>query len=58
MLFRSRRERGIEPLPGERLGIAGGGSRLAPAYFERQARLEDDGATLVVSADLGDLAGA
>jgi len=37
-----RQQRGIEPLPGERLGIAGGGSRLAPAYFDRQARLEKD----------------
>lgn len=37
-----RRERGVEPLPGERLGMAGGGSRLAPAYFERQAKLEED----------------
>lgn len=37
-----QKERGIEPLPGERLGMAGGGSRLAPAYFERQARLEEN----------------
>lgn len=37
-----QRERGSEPLPGERLGIAGGGSRLAPAYFERQAKLEEE----------------
>lgn len=36
-----QRERGAEPLPGERLGTAGGGSRLAPAYFERQAQLEE-----------------
>jgi hypothetical protein len=35
-----RRDHGIEPLPGERLGIAGGGSRLAPEYFERQKSLE------------------
>jgi hypothetical protein len=35
-----RRQRGVEPLPGERLGMAGGASRLAPAYFERQAKLE------------------
>ena len=35
-----RREAGVEPLPGERLGIAGGGARLAPRYFERQAALE------------------
>lgn len=38
----AQRERGVEPLPGERLGMAGGGSRLAPAYFERQARLEEE----------------
>lgn len=31
---------GREPLPGERVGNAGGGSRLRPAYFERQKRLE------------------
>lgn len=37
-----QRERGLEPLPGERLGMAGAGSRLAPAYFERQARLEEE----------------
>lgn len=32
---RARRERGLEPLPGERLGTVGGGSRLAPSYFDR-----------------------
>jgi Domain of unknown function (DUF4124) len=37
-----QRQRGVEPLPGERLGMAGGSSRLAPAYFERQAKLEED----------------
>jgi len=26
----------------ERLGIVGGGSRLAPEYWERQKRLEED----------------
>jgi hypothetical protein len=31
-----RRQNGIEPLPGERLGNAGGNSRLAPRYFSRQ----------------------
>ena len=41
-LAKERRELGIEPLHGERLGIAGGNSRLAPAYFERQARLAED----------------
>lgn len=35
------RERASEPLPGERLGTAGGGSRLAPSYFERLAVLDD-----------------
>ena len=32
---------GKEPLPGERLGTAGGGSRLSDSYFERQKSLED-----------------
>ena len=36
------REKGIEPLPGERLGIVKGGSRLGPEYQARQARLEKD----------------
>jgi hypothetical protein len=31
---------GKEPLPGERLGIAGGGTRLSEAYFERQKALQ------------------
>jgi hypothetical protein len=30
---------GKEPLPGERLGTAGGGSRLSPSYFSRQDEL-------------------
>lgn len=34
------RDAGKEPLPGERLGTAGGGSRLTDAYFERQKSLE------------------
>ena len=33
-------EAGKEPLPGERLGTAGGGSRLTDAYWERQTKLE------------------
>jgi hypothetical protein len=33
------RDAGKEPLPGERLGIVGGGSRLTDAYFERQKAL-------------------
>ena len=35
-----RREAGVEPLPGERLGDVGGGTRLAPSYFERQQALD------------------
>lgn len=35
------REAGKEPLPGERQGIAGGGSRLTEAYFVRQKSLEE-----------------
>ncbi|MBI4194047.1 MAG: DUF4124 domain-containing protein [Betaproteobacteria bacterium] len=34
------REAGKEPLPGERLGTAGGTSRLTEPYFERQKKLE------------------
>ena len=34
------RKAGEEPLPGERLGTAGGASRLTDAYFERQKGLE------------------
>ncbi len=37
---RLRRERGIEPEPGERAAIARGGSRLREDYFERQQGLE------------------
>jgi hypothetical protein len=35
------REAGKEPLPAERAGIAGGGSRLTEAYHARQKRLDD-----------------
>jgi hypothetical protein len=35
------REAGIEPLPGERLGIVGPGSRLSEAYWERQQMLDE-----------------
>jgi uncharacterized protein DUF4124 len=35
------REAGKEPLPGERLGTAGGSSRLTDDYFKRQKKLED-----------------
>jgi hypothetical protein len=31
---------GKEPLPGERIGIAGGGTRLSEEYWERQKKLE------------------
>jgi hypothetical protein len=33
---------GDEPLPGERLGLAGGGSRLSEEYFQRQKQLEEN----------------
>ena len=33
-------EAGREPLPGERTGLAGGGSRLNGTYWERQRQLE------------------
>jgi len=33
-------EAGQEPLPGERTGLAGGGSRLNEAYWDRQAQLK------------------
>ena len=36
------RDAGKEPLPGERTGTAGGGSRLNDAYYERQRKLEQD----------------
>jgi hypothetical protein len=34
---RAQLQAGVEPLPGERTGTAGGGSRLNEAYDERQA---------------------
>ena len=34
-------ETGREPLPGERIGTAGGASRLTDAYFERMKSLEN-----------------
>lgn len=34
------RDAGKEPLPNERIGIAGGGTRLTEAYFARQKDLE------------------
>jgi len=33
---------GKEPLPGERLGTAGGNQRLTDAYWSRQKKLEQD----------------
>lgn len=39
---RERRTQGMEPLPGERTGMAGGGSRLNERYFVRQKQLEQD----------------
>jgi hypothetical protein len=36
------RAAGKEPLPGERTGTAGGGSRLNDAYYERQRKLDED----------------
>ncbi len=35
------RDAGKEPLPGERIGTAGGASRLNDAYFARQKKLEE-----------------
>ena len=35
------RAAGKEPLAGERIGTAGGGSRLGEAYFDRQRKLEE-----------------
>lgn len=35
------REAGKEPLPGERIGTAGGGSRLTDAYQQRQKTLDN-----------------
>jgi hypothetical protein len=35
-----RREKGVEPLPGERLGTASGKSRLSDGYFARQKALD------------------
>ena len=39
---KQRRERGAEPLPGERIGTAKSTSRLDPQYFERQRTLEHE----------------
>jgi hypothetical protein len=37
-----RRDQGVEPQPGERLGSAAGGSRPSEQYFGRQAQLEQE----------------
>lgn len=39
---RRKLELGREPLPGERLGLKGGGTRLSPAYEDRLRALEQD----------------
>lgn len=39
---KQRRNRGADPLPGERIGTAKSTSRLGPQYFERQRALEQD----------------
>ncbi len=39
---RKRQEAGTEPLPGERLGTASGGSRLSDDYLARQKRLAEE----------------
>jgi len=36
------RDAGKEPLPGERIGTAGGASRLTDAYWQRQKILEEN----------------
>lgn len=37
-----RRDQGIEPQPGERLGSAAGGTRPSDQYLGRQAQLEQE----------------
>jgi hypothetical protein len=39
---RRKREEGLEPRPGERIGTVSGKSRLTEAYFERQKALEEE----------------
>ena len=45
-IAKKKLELGREPLPGERRGLAGGGSRLTPEYEARIAGMERDVATL------------
>jgi hypothetical protein len=40
------REKGKEPLAGERIGTASGGSRFTDAYWERQKRLDQELASI------------
>ncbi len=47
-LAKRKLELGREPLPGERRGLAGGGSRLTPEYEARIAGLERDISTIEV----------
>ena len=49
-------ETGREPLPGERLGLVGGGSRLSPDYDARVRALEE--AVVAAEARLKDAHGA
>jgi hypothetical protein len=46
---RRKLELGREPLPGERRGLAGGGSRLTPEYEARIAALEREVAAIEAS---------
>jgi hypothetical protein len=52
-LAESGREGAKEPLPGERVGLAGGGSRLSEAYHQRQKSL--DAALAVARKRVADL---
>ena len=45
-IAKKKLELGREPLPGERRGLAGGGSRLTPEYEARIAGMERDVATI------------
>jgi hypothetical protein len=46
------RDAGKEPLPGERIGTAGGASRLTDVYFARQKKLEEAVASARRNLDL------
>jgi len=47
---------GKEPLPGERLGLAGGGSRLTDEYWKRQQGLEQAVASAKKRVEAAELA--